>query len=211
MIIRNSSSWQLTKAKKQNTWKKPICRIRLFFEYYDMTNSSDKSVDELFMHEALNMAKKAAELGEIPVGAVIVKDEKIIAQAHNRRELDKDPTAHAEVLAIQEAARIIGDWRLEGCTLYVSLEPCAMCSGALWLARVDRVVFGAFDPKSGFLGSIFDISDPEKTEKMNHHFQVSAGVLKEESVLLLQRFFREIRAKKKEAKRARRLAQQAEE
>ena len=99
------------------------------------------SLDEFFMRQALALAEEATSLGEIPVAALIVKDELIIAKAHNRRELDKDPTAHAEILAIQEASRIIGDWRLEGCTLYVTLEPCAMCSGALWLARVDRVVF----------------------------------------------------------------------
>jgi len=165
------------------------------------------SSDEVFMQEAIHLAKQAVSLGEIPVAAVIVKDGHIIAKAHNRRELDKDPTAHAEILAIQQAAKHLGDWRLEGCTLYVTLEPCAMCSGALWLARVDRVVFGAFDQKSGFLGSIFDLSDPEKTKKMNHHFQVCSGVLQEESVALLQSFFREIRAKKKEQKK-RRLAMQ---
>ena len=166
-------------------------------------NSFETSTDEFFMQEALYMAQKASDVGEIPVGAVIVKNREIIARAHNRRELDKDPTAHAELLAIQEAAKIVGDWRLEGCTLYVSLEPCAMCSGALWLARVDRVVFGAFDQKSGFLGSIFNLSDTEKTQNMNHHFQVRSGVLEKESVLLLQTFFRAIRAQKKREKQAR--------
>jgi tRNA(adenine34) deaminase len=187
----------LTNAQKSNKWKEPICN-GLFFECLNMSNS----LDEFFMRQALALAEEATSLGEIPVAALIVKDEQIIARAHNRRELDKDPTAHAEILAIQEASRIIGDWRLEGCTLYVTLEPCAMCSGALWLARFDRVVFGAFDPKSGFLGSIFDISDPEQTEKMNHHFQVCSGVLEEESVLLLQTFFREIRTRKKAKKLA---------
>lgn len=165
-----------------------------------MINSSETSVDEFFMQEALQMAIRAADLGEIPVGAVIVKNNTVIARAHNRRELDKDPTAHAELLAIKEASQKLGDWRLEGCTLYVNLEPCAMCSGALWLARVDRVVFGAFDHKSGFLGSIFDISDIEKTKQMNHHFQVLSGVLQEDSIFLLQTFFRKVRAKKKAQK-----------
>ena len=158
---------------------------------------------EVFMRRAIELAKHAAELGEVPVAAVIVKDNQIIAEAHNRRELDKDPVAHAEVLAIKEAARVIGDWRLEGCALFVTLEPCAMCSGAMWLARIEHCVFGASDHKSGFLGSVHDMTTHTQ---MNHHYTVERGVMEEECIQLLQDFFRDIRAKKKalrkEAKRA---------
>jgi len=150
--------------------------------------------DAHFMRKALFLAEEAAKLGEVPVAAIIVKDRKVISAAHNRRELDKNPIAHAEVLAIQEASSILGDWRLEGCTLYVTLEPCAMCAGAMWLARVDRCVYGCQDPKSGFLGSLYDLS---KTEKLNHHYQVQGGVLKEESAELLRNFFQYLRKQKK--------------
>lgn len=166
---------------------------------------STQTNDILFMQHAIQLAKEGERLGEIPVAAVIVKDDNIIAAAHNRRELDKNPVAHAEILAIQQAAEKLGDWRLEGCTVYVTLEPCSMCSGALWLSRVERVVFGCFDHKSGFLGSVFDLS---KAEKLNHHYAVESGVLHDECVALLQNFFRAIRQKKKEEKRKRKLAEQ---
>ena len=150
------------------------------------------------MRQALALAEQAATLGEVPVAAIIVKDGVVIASAHNRRELDKDPTAHAEILAIKKAAEVLGDWRLEGCTLYVTLEPCSMCAGALWLARVDRCVYGCKDPKSGFLGSLYDLS---KTEKLNHHYVVTGGVLEAESAALLKNFFQQVRAKRKKAKK----------
>ena len=146
-----------------------------------------------FMERALELAEYAATLGEVPVAAVVVKDQQIIAEAHNRRELDKDPTAHAEILAIKKAAEVLGDWRLEGCTVYVTLEPCAMCAGAMWLARIDKCVYGCKDPKSGYLGSLHDIS---QTKELNHHYEVCGGVLEERSAELLKTFFRRIRKKK---------------
>ena len=154
---------------------------------------------ETFMRRAIELAKEAAKLGEVPVAAVIVKDNQIIAEAHNRRELDKDPIAHAEVLAIKEAAKQIGDWRLEGCAMFVTLEPCPMCAGAMWLSRIEHCVFGASDHKSGFLGSVHDFTTHTQ---MNHHYTVERGVLEDECVGLLQDFFREVRARKKAAKKA---------
>ena len=155
-----------------------------------------KLEDEHFMQQALDLAREAGLLGEVPVAAVIVKDGAVIARAHNRRELDKNPVAHAEVLAIQEASKGLGDWRLEGCTLYVTLEPCAMCSGAMWLARIERCVYGCADPKSGFLGSLYNLSE---TKQLNHHYSVTSGVLADECADLLQQFFRKIRLNKKRA------------
>lgn len=154
---------------------------------------------ETFMRRAIELAKEAAKLGEVPVAAVIVKNNQIIAEAHNRRELDKDPIAHAEVLAIKEAAKQIGDWRLEGCAMFITLEPCPMCAGAMWLSRIEHCVFGASDHKSGFLGSVHDFTTHSQ---MNHHYTVQRGVLEEECVGLLQDFFRALRAKKKAAKKA---------
>ena len=150
------------------------------------------------MRLALAQAKLARDLGEVPVGAIIVRGEKIIAQCHNRRELDKDPTAHAECLAIKAAAEEIGDWRLEHCTVYVTMEPCPMCAGALWLSRIERCVFGCSDPRAGFLGSIANLM--EQTE-LNHHYKVQGGVLAEECADELKSFFREIRAKRKAEKK----------
>ena len=158
---------------------------------------SPEERDEHFMRLALAQAKIAEAQGEVPVGAIIVRGEKIIAQSHNRRELDKDPTAHAECLAIRAAAEIIGDWRLEHCTLYVTMEPCPMCAGALWLSRIERCVYGCSDPRAGFLGSIANLMT--HTE-LNHHFKVSGGILAEECAKELRTFFRRIRAKRKAEK-----------
>ena len=158
------------------------------------------------MKHALSLAQDATALGEIPVAAIIVKDGEIISQAHNRRELDKDPTAHAELIAIREASQVLGDWRLEGCTIYVTLEPCAMCAGALWLARIERCVFACHDPKSGFLGSVTNIND---YPVLNHHYEVQSGVCEQEGRELLQGFFRAIRAEKKRLKQQRAAESQA--
>ena len=152
--------------------------------------------DQLFMRQALSLAEHAASIGEIPVAALVVKNGKIIAKAHNRRELNRDPTAHAEMLVIREAAEKVGDWRLTGCTLYVTLEPCPMCAGAMWLSRIDRCVYGCTDPRGGFLGSLADLSSmPE----LNHHYEVCPGILAEESSDLLRSFFRRIRSRKKKS------------
>jgi len=142
------------------------------------------------MAEALEEARRAALLGEVPVGAVVVRGDAIVARAANRTITDLDPSAHAEVRALRLAGQEIRDWRLGGCTLYVTLEPCAMCAGALVLARVDRVVFGAWDPKAGMAGSVADVL---RHPRLNHRPEVLGGVLEEECGALLQAFFRERR------------------
>ncbi len=145
------------------------------------------------MLRALELADQAAALGEVPVGAVIVREGKILAEAHNLRETAQDPTAHAEVIAIRRAAELLGAWRLEGCTIYVTLEPCAMCAGAMVLARVERCVFGCSDPKGGFVGSLGDLS---AWPGLNHRFAVSGGVEEEACREVLRTFFRSLRASK---------------
>lgn len=144
------------------------------------------------MRSALDEAQLAAAAGEAPIGAVLVADGAVIARAHNRRESWQDPTAHAELIAIREAAAQLRTWRLVGSTLYVTMEPCAMCIGAAVLARVDRVVFGAWDPKGGACGSVLDVPGEKQ---LNHRIEVIGGVLEQESRELLQRFFKELREK----------------
>lgn len=148
--------------------------------------------DEYFMKIALEEAKKAYDLGEVPVGAVIVQEDKIISLAHNLREIEKQAIAHAEILAIQNACTALGGWRLPKCTLYVTLEPCPMCAGAIINSRIDRVVFGAYDFKAGSCGSIVNLFELN----YNHKPSVSGGVLQEECVSLLKSFFKELRSKK---------------
>lgn len=147
--------------------------------------------DERFMREALAEAQAAAELGEVPIGAVVVYKGEIIARAHNRRELDEDPSAHAEFLAMLEAARSLGRWRLTGCTVYVTLEPCLMCAGLMVNARVDRCVYGAADPKGGATGTLFRVNEDAR---LNHHFNVTVGVLEGECAEALRSFFARVRA-----------------
>jgi tRNA(adenine34) deaminase len=143
--------------------------------------------DERWMRDALTLAGEAAAAGDVPVGAVVVRDQTIIARAANRTVRDQDPTGHAELLAIRQASQVVGDWRLNGCTLFVTLEPCAMCAGAIVLARLDRVVFGAFDDKAGMAGSVGDLL---RHPRLNHRPQVQAGVLAAETGALLTEFFR---------------------
>jgi tRNA(adenine34) deaminase len=148
--------------------------------------------DEAWMRRALELASRCAEHGDVPIGAVVVREDREIGAAGNERELRGDPTAHAEILAIREAASAGQGWRLDGCTLYVTLEPCAMCAGAIVLARLDRVVFGAADPKAGFAGSLGNlVQDP----RLNHEVTLVPGVLAEESSELLRAFFRERRSR----------------
>ena len=147
------------------------------------------------MKHALAAADEAEANGDVPVGAVVVFEGEIIGRGFNRREADQDPTAHAEVVALKQAAETLGSWRLEGCTLYVTLEPCPMCSGALVLSRIETVVFGCSDPKAGFLGSLMDLSS---FSALNHQFTVVSGVLESECSSRLKSFFRNIRKKKKE-------------
>ena len=142
--------------------------------------------DREFMAAALEEARAAVATGEVPVGAVVVRDGLVIARASNRTVRDQDPTAHAETLALRAASQVVGSWRLSGCTLYVTLEPCAMCAGAIVLARVDRVVFGAWDDKAGMAGSVGDLL---RHPRLNHRPQVLSGVAAEESTALLRDFF----------------------
>ena len=138
------------------------------------------------MGRALELAREAAEHGDVPIGAVVVRDDEVIGAAGNERELRRDPTAHAEVLALRSAARALGGWRIADSTLFVTLEPCAMCAGAIVLGRVPRVVFGAPDPKTGAAGSVFDVlGDP----RLNHRPAVASGLLAEDSAELLRAFF----------------------
>jgi tRNA(adenine34) deaminase len=139
------------------------------------------------MGEALALARAAAEAGEVPIGAVALFDGKVVGRGANRREGDRDPTAHAEIQAIREAAALLGRWRLTGVTLVVTLEPCAMCAGAMVLARIDRLVFGATDPKAGAVGSLMDLS---KDPRLNHRFEVERGLRAEECGDVLRAFFR---------------------
>jgi tRNA(adenine34) deaminase len=143
--------------------------------------------DERFMRQALREAEIAAEAGEVPVGAVIVHEGRVIGRGHNQRETLRDPTAHAEMIAITSAAAGLESWRLDGCTLYVTLEPCAMCAGAIVLARLPRLVFGAFDPKAGACGSVLNIVEEPR---LNHRVVPEGGVLAELCGGILQEFFR---------------------
>ena len=143
--------------------------------------------DEALMRVALERARGCLEHHDVPIGAVVARNGEVLSAAGNERELRGDPTAHAEVLALRAAADTVGSWRLEGCSLLVTLEPCAMCAGAIVLARVDRLVFGATDPKAGFAGSLGDlVRDP----RLNHRVEVRPGLLAEESAELLRSFFR---------------------
>ncbi|MCM3571368.1 tRNA adenosine(34) deaminase TadA [Neobacillus mesonae] len=157
--------------------------------------------DEYFMQEAIKEAKKAEELNEVPIGAVIVHDGNIISRAHNLRESEQKSTAHAELLAIDQACRIRGSWRLEDTTLYVTLEPCPMCSGAIILSRVKRVVYGAGDPKGGCAGTLMNLLEDER---FNHQSEVVKGVLEKECGELLSTFFRTIRERKRQEKKFKR-------
>ena len=145
------------------------------------------AADVRFMEEALREARAAPEHDDVPIGAVVVKDGQVIARARNRREADEDPTAHAEILALRDAAVHVGRWRLDGCTLYVTLEPCFMCAGACVNARLERIVYGAPDPKAGAVGSLADVPGDSR---LNHRPAVESGVLAEEAGELLRAFFR---------------------
>ncbi len=146
--------------------------------------------DEEYMEMALAQARLAAELGEVPVGAVVVCDDVLVARAYNRREIDHDHAGHAELIAIREAAATLGRWRLSGCTVYVTLEPCPMCAGLMHQARIARCVYAAPDPKAGALGTLYDLHDDER---LNHRFDVTAGCLEQESAELLRSFFKRLR------------------
>lgn len=159
---------------------------------------------EKYMKAAIRQAKKAYDLGEVPIGCVIVYEGKIIGRGYNRRNTDKNTLAHAEITAIRKASRKVGDWRLEGCSLYVTLEPCQMCAGAIVQARIDEVIMGSMNPKAGCGGSILNLLEmPE----FNHQVKVTRGVLEEECSLLLTQFFKELRVRNKLEKEQRKLQQ----
>ena len=145
------------------------------------------SIDEKFMTQALKEAEKSANFDEVPVGAVIVKDGKIIARGHNLRETKKDPTAHAEIIAIRKACKKLNSWRLEGCTIYVTIEPCSMCAGTLLWSRIQKIVYGAKDPKGGALSSSYNLFE---VKNINHHPEIVGGVLEEKCSSLMTSFFR---------------------
>ena len=152
-----------------------------------MINNSD----EHFMREALKEAERARRRDEVPVGAVVVREGRVTARAHNLREHKKDPSAHAEFIAMTRAARRLKGWRLVGCTLYVTLEPCPMCAGLIINSRIPRVVFGAYDKKAGALGSVYDLNEG----RLNHRCELTGGVLEEECSDILKYYFREKRRK----------------
>jgi tRNA(adenine34) deaminase len=154
----------------------------------------DHNMHEEYMKAALEEADKAEALGEVPIGAVIVKDEKIISRAHNLRETSQNPVTHAEILAIEQASQYVKSFRLEECTLYVTLEPCVMCSGAIIMSRIPHVVYGAKDPKGGTVDSLMTLLDEPK---FNHRAKVTSGVLEEDCGMRLTLFFKRLREKRK--------------
>ncbi len=154
---------------------------------------------ERYMKEAIRQAKKARALEEVPIGCVIVYNGQIIARGYNRRNTDKNTLSHAELNAIKKASKKLGDWRLEGCTMYVTLEPCQMCAGALMQSRIDRVVIGSMNPKAGCAGSVLNLLE---MDGFNHKVEVIRGVLQEECSIMLSDFFRELREKKKMLKKS---------
>ena len=154
--------------------------------------------DEKFMKEAIKQAKKAEAIGDVPIGCVIVHDGKVIAREYNKRNKDKTVLAHAELLAMKKACKKLGDWRLEDCTMYVTLEPCQMCSGAIVQARIKRVVVGCMNPKAGCAGSILNLLD---MKEFNHQVELTTGVLEEECSGMMKQFFKELRQKQKDKKK----------
>ncbi|WP_312099097.1 tRNA adenosine(34) deaminase TadA [Niallia sp.] len=158
----------------------------------------EENQDQIFMKLAIEEAQKAAEIGEVPIGAVVAYKGEVIARAHNLRETDQSAVAHAELLAIEEACKTLGTWRLEETTLYVTLEPCAMCSGAILLSRIPRVVYGAADPKGGCAGTFMNLL---QDNRFNHQSEVISGVLAQECGQLLTSFFQEVRNRRKAEKR----------
>lgn len=152
------------------------------------------SEEERYMREAIRQAQKAYRLGEVPIGCVIVYKDKIIGRGYNRRNTDKSTLAHAEIIAIRKASKVIGDWRLEGCTMYVTLEPCQMCAGAIVQARISRVVMACMNPKAGCAGSVLNILD---MSEFNHQVEIVRGVLEQECSQMLKVFFKELRVRNK--------------
>lgn len=164
--------------------------------------------EEKYMREAIRQARKAEALREVPIGCIIVFDGKIIGRGYNRRTVDKNVLAHAELTAIRKACKKIGDWRLEGCTMYVTLEPCPMCAGAIVQARIPRVVIGCMNPKAGCAGSILNLL---QMPQFNHQVEIVRGIMEEECSVLLKTFFKELRVKVKAEKAAERAGKEQKE
>lgn len=154
--------------------------------------------DEKYMKAAINQAKKALKLNEVPIGCIIVHNNKIIGRGYNRRNADKTTLGHAEIIAIKKASKSLGDWRLEECTMYITLEPCQMCSGAIVQARIPKVIIGAMNPKAGCAGSIINLL---QMQQFNHQVEIEKGILENECTTLLTSFFKELRGIKKQKKR----------
>lgn len=158
------------------------------------TSLDEINMDEMFMKEAIKQAKKAYKLEEVPIGCVIVHEGKIIARGYNKRNTKKNTLAHAEIIAINRASKMVGDWRLEECTMYITLEPCQMCAGAIVQSRMKKVVIGSMNPKAGCAGSVLNML---QMEQFNHQVELEIGILEEECSKLLKDFFKELRATKK--------------
>ena len=172
-------------------------RMESKMDYQEKINIEQYKKDKKYMRQAITQAKKASALMEVPIGCVIVYEDKVIARGYNRRNTDKNTTSHAEMNAIRKASKKLGDWRLEGCTMYITLEPCQMCAGAIVQARVTRVVIGSMNPKAGCAGSVLNLLE---MEEFNHQVDVTRGVLEEECSQMLTNFFKELRVWKKKQK-----------
>jgi tRNA(adenine34) deaminase len=163
----------------------------------NVPSQCDEAADAAYMRLAIEQGRIAASIGEVPIGAVVVCDGQVVAAGYNRREIDADPSAHAEFRALIEASKRLGRWRLTGCTVYVTLEPCLMCAGLMQLSRVDRCVFGAPDPKGGALGTLYEL---HSDERLNHRFEATAGVCEQECSALLSQFFAQLRVEKNQSR-----------
>lgn len=183
--------------------KKIVKTSKEFVSQIGDCDGSQNKLDTYFMNLALAQAKKAEELDEVPIGAVVVHENQVIAQGYNRREVDNDPAGHAEFIAMKQASEKLGVWRLSGCTVYVTLEPCLMCAGLMYQARIDRCVYGASDPKAGALGSLYSVNEDDR---LNHTFDVASGVCSQECAAVLRTFFQNKRKRNKERKRQAKLA-----
>ena len=180
-------------ATRQRKWEKRQEQKRLMALKQEEEAKQKRREDERFMREALRQAKKAAALGDVPIGCVIVRQGRIISRGYNRRNADKNVLSHAEMISIKKACKIQGDWRLEDCAMYVTLEPCPMCAGAIVQARIPRVAIGVLNPKAGCAGSVLDLFHERG---FNHQVQVDIGILEEECASLLQEFFQNLRKRK---------------
>lgn len=183
--------------------KKIVKTSKEFVSQIGDCDGFQNKLDTYFMNLALAQAKKAEELDEVPIGAVVVYENQVIAQGYNRREVDNDPAGHAEFIAMKQASEKLGVWRLSGCTVYVTLEPCLMCAGLMYQARIDRCVYGAADPKAGALGSLYSVNEDDR---LNHTFDVTSGVCSQECAAVLRTFFQNKRKRNKERKRQAKLA-----